>query len=210
MKVHQRILACCGLAATLLSPPLAGAQVLGVGASGTPQTLINPPFSLGYTFNVTSPFVVQYLGYFDARGDGLSERHDIGLYDPSGTLLSFATVGPGSGDLLMGGFRMAAVTPFLLAVGARYNVLGTSVTGADQLLFTATKTNADGIMYVSGAYCGGATLHNACGAANPDGYFGANFAGVVTPEPASMLLLATGLIGMFGVVRRRNGPPLTE
>jgi hypothetical protein len=85
MNVRLRVLACCGLVATLLAPPLAGAQVLGVSASGTPQTLANPPFSLGYTFDVTNPFVVQYLGYFDARGNGLNESHDIGLYDPSGT-----------------------------------------------------------------------------------------------------------------------------
>ena len=209
MNVRLRILACCGLAATLLVPPSAGAQTLGVAATGTPQTLANPPFSLGYTFDVTNPFVVQYLGYFDARGNGLNESHDIGLYDPSGTLLSSVTVGPGSGDLLVGGFRMAAVTPFLLAVGAGYNVLGTAPTGADQLLFSATKTNAYGITYVSGAYCEGATLQNACGT-NPDGYFGANFAGVVTPEPASVVLLATGLVGMFGIVRRRNGAALTE
>jgi hypothetical protein len=83
------------------------------------------------------------------------------------------------------------------------------VTGADQLLFTATKTSADGITYVSGAYCEGATLQNSCGT-NPDGYFGANFAGTVAPEPASIVLLATGLIGMIGVVRRRKDSTLVD
>jgi hypothetical protein len=192
-----------------MAPPLAGAQVLGVSVSGTPQTLANPPFSLGYRFDVTNPFVVQYLGYFDARGNGLNESHDIGLYDPFGTLLSSVTVGAGTGDLLMGGFRLAPVSPFLLAVGTGYNVLGTAVTGADPLLFTATKTNAQGIVYVSGAFCEGATLQNSCGT-NPDGYFGANFAGSVAPEPASIVLLATGMIGMIGVVRRRKDSTLAD
>lgn len=209
MNVRLRALACCGLAATLIAPLTASAQTLGVSVSGTPQTLANPPFSLGYTFDVTNPFVVQYLGYFDAGRNGLNESHDVGLYDPFGTLLASVTVGPGSGDPLIGGFRMAAVTPFVLAVGAGYNVLGTAPTGADQLLFTASKTNAYGITYVSGAFCEGATLQNSCGT-NPDGYFGANFAGVVTPEPASVVLLATGLVGMIGVVRRRKDSAFTE
>ena len=209
MNVRFRILAGLGLVASLMAPPVASAQVLGVSVSGTPTTLTNPPFSLGYTFDVTTPFLVQFLGYYDAGGNGLNQSHDIGLYDPSGTLLSTVTVGPGSGDLLMGGFRMAEVSPFLLAVGTGYNVLGTSPTGVDQLLFTATKTNATGIAYVRGAYCGGATLQNACGA-NADGYFGANFAGVVTPEPASIVLLATGLIGTLGIVRRRRDSAFTE
>jgi hypothetical protein len=207
--VRLRILACFGLVATLMAPRLASAQELGVSASGTPQTLGNPPFSLGYRFDVTSPFVVQYLGYFDAAGNGLNESHDIGLYDPSGTLLSSATVGPGTGDLLMGGFRLVAVSPFLLAVGAGYNVLGTSVTGIDQLLFSATTSNASGIAYVNGAFCEGAALQNACGS-NPEGYFGANFAGTVAPEPASIILLATGMLGMIGVVRRRRDSAFTE
>ena len=203
MKMRSRIVGCLSLLLALGATGSAEAQSLGVSATGSPQGLANPPFSLGYTFDVVSPFTVQYLGYFDAGSDGLAESHDIGLWDPTGTLLSSATVSAGTGNILLGGFRLVAVTPFTLAAGAGYHVLGTAPDAADALLFTAAKTNGPGIMYVGGAFCEGATLQNSCGS-NVDGYFGANFAGTTTPEPASMVLLATGLVGIFGVARRRK------
>ena len=60
-------------------------------------------------------FTVKYLGFFDYQGDGLTETHDVGIYDPAGNLLASATVLPG--DPLIGHFRWVAVSPIVLDPG---------------------------------------------------------------------------------------------
>lgn len=199
---RSRIIATVALLVAAVGTRGAAAQTLGVTATGNPLRVADGPFSLGYTFNVSNPFLVQYLGYFDANGDGLAESHDIGLWDPAGNLLASATVGAGTGDLLVGGFRLVPVDPFMLFVGTNYRVLGADPNQVDPILFDPALSSADGITYTGGAFCPGATLQDACGG-NAAGYFGANFAGTTTPEPASLTLLATGLVGVFGVARRK-------
>src|SRR5690349_15213149 len=65
MKTRVRVVGCLSLLLALGATGSAEAQSLGVSATGISFPLGNPPFSLGYTFDVVTPFTVQYLGYFD-------------------------------------------------------------------------------------------------------------------------------------------------
>ena len=68
-------------------------------------SVTNPPFTLGWEFDVLDPISVTALGVFDDSQDGLVDRHPIGIWDSGGTLLASTTVSSGTADPLVDQFR---------------------------------------------------------------------------------------------------------
>jgi hypothetical protein len=189
---------------TALIAPASGAQ-LAVTPTGGRTFAGDGPWTLGFSFDVLNPFTVRSLGVYDSGLNGLGQSHAVGIWDGGGNLLISGTVGSGVSGSLLGDFRMVNVSPFVLAVGTGYRV-GAAWGNVDAYLLDAAISSDPSIRYVSSGFNYGGGLVNPTADGTYGGYFGGNFAGdavVATPEPASLVLVASGLIGIFAIRRRR-------
>ena len=173
------------------------------------QTLANGPFTLGWSFNVTSTITVDELAVYHVNGAALLESHAVGIWDAAGNLLVSATVPAGSCDneLDQLGFQewcSVAAGPTVLTAGHTYTIGATWLTGADPLIFPGQVGNVNGpnVVLLQNAYIAGGVLTdpiNTTGDLNS--YFGPNFEAV--PEPGTLIMLGTGVLGLAGAVRRK-------
>jgi hypothetical protein len=83
-----------------VSPPPSGSR------------LLDPPHTLGWSFNLSQSYIVDALGVYDsvASGDGLVDSHDIGLWDSTGNLLASVTGVTGDSYPLVDRFRYASLS----------------------------------------------------------------------------------------------------
>lgn len=174
------------------------------------STLANGPFTLGWSFNVTSTITVDELAVYHVNGAALLESHDVGIWG-GGILLVSATVpaGPCDNELDQLGLQewcsvaaRVVLTPGTYTIGATWNSL------LDPLIFPGQVGNVNGpnVAFIQNQFLFGAGLNdptNTTGDLNS--YFGPNFeyGGTTTPEPGTMIMFGTGVIGLAGVIRRK-------
>jgi hypothetical protein len=188
------------LAATPWLPARANIAADFTGGSG----YIRGTFAnLGWQFDLTNGDVVGALGVFDYLGDGLTDSHQVGLWDSGGNLLASVTITnsdplTASGSAL-GGWRFAAITPVTLAPGT-YIVGAFYPTAADPFLGGVSNlTTASDIVYDVGTFTHGVITtfsvpDQDLGAPFNPGIFGPNLE--LIPEPSGYLMLAMG----FGIL----------
>jgi hypothetical protein len=170
------------------------------------QNMVN--CTMGYSFSVKSDIWVTHLGAFDYQSDGLNSYHDVGIFATTGTLLVSDTVSAGTADPLIGHFRYSELnTAFELTAGnyiiaaTRYgHSYGDNYGYNAQGFFTAPEVN-----YIESRFSytpESLTMPTNTNAGLYYGVFGGNFMYETVPEPATMLLLGLGLMGLAGAKRK--------
>jgi hypothetical protein len=194
----------------LLISGVAFAGDLGVNFTSPGAQNSSSLWSLGYQFTANMNATVTGLGTFDYNQDGFAQDQQVGLWDSAGNLLASTYVS--NGDPLTGFWRFHPIAGVTLVTGDTYYVA--SQGGEGYTYTTGGFTVAPEITYVLDAWHYNANTFNdplafpdsteSITQAGGGAFFGGNVEfGTATPEPGTLLMLGTGLLGGIGVIRRK-------
>jgi hypothetical protein len=171
------------------------------------------PWTLGWTFTVNSPSVVESLGVYDSGQDGLVGPAQVGLWLASGgDPIAQTTVPSGTAAHLDGHFRFAPITPTPLVPGTDY-IVGSYLSGELATALFGGNGNVDPrVTVIDVRYSStGSAAFGFPGLTDPgtDGaaFLGGNFQLTPVPLPAAVWLFGSGLAGVAELARRNRMRP---
>jgi hypothetical protein len=181
---------------------------------------------VGGKFLSAGPETVNYLGFYDAGGDGLATDHTIALWETGwngqssrGQLFSeTVSAATWTSAPLLGGYRWVQLSSPVTLVGNEYYLLNASVDGVDAWGDTISGSQITwNSQYVpgvgdtgydfsrNGVYGDSIPSYNDSGAGGsifPAANLGFNV--VPAPEPATLSLMGIGMAAVLGFMRKQR------
>jgi hypothetical protein len=200
-------MACLAAALAIVAAPGAHAQSSTLGMDFDPGSATDfgtSYWNLGYSF--TANQAVSVVGLGDWAGGAFVPNQQVGLWNSQGVLLASTTITGQETPSGTAGWLFEAITPFALVAGQTYIVGaqgGADYTGelGSVTIDPAITYNQDLYTYIGGG--NPAQLAEPTSSENfAYGWFGGNVELAAIPEPASIAILACGLLGA-AVMRRR-------
>jgi len=164
----------------------------------------NSDQSVGWQFDVNTAVFATHLAWHDDGGDGLVARHEVGIWDSGGTLLTSAIIPAGTVATLDGIWRVVDIPDVLLAVGSGYIVGGYNGSTSDVMRYDVDNHVVDSRLdFVDATFSGinGIFERPTSFSVADTGFYGPSFKLDAVPEPATMAALGLGVAAML---RRRR------
>ena len=210
--VYVAILVLCLCSANSAQGEFAVLQLItniGGGGAGHP--------TIGWEFAPVRPILITKLGYYDSLQNGLTNSHQLGIFEEASHVLLTSTsiaagiAAPLEGPTVSGGgFRYVPVTPLVLNPGMHYIIAATPIGYIDNTAQYQPIGNAHyletapDITFIQGRY----NFFVPPGLAypvdeSPNVAFGPSFQFTVVPEPSTLTLLGIA-IALVAVSRKRH------